>query len=159
MPKEHRSQLFTRRCSKIFLKEIEKLQLVPEEPRLTTLGKLLMSGIRFVAGKAAKGRTAIGTIQLLCHVKPGASANREGIAAVTNDAIEICVASQAREGEANTAVRGLIAKILKVPKSDVDITRGLKSRDKTITVRMGHNMTPAQEIERIRVLLSSSAAR
>ena len=113
-----------------------------------------MSAIRFIAGKAAKARTSTGIIQLLCHVRPGASANREGITAV----IDVCVTAQAREGEANAAVRTFIAKTLKVPKSDIEITKGLKSREKTITIQMGEQVTPDREIGRIIALLSSSIA-
>lgn len=118
-----------------------------------------MSAIRFVAGKVTKGRNATGFIQLLCQVKPGASANREGITAVTDDIIDICVAAQAREGEANAAVRAVIAKMLKVPKSDVEIAKGMKSREKTVAIQLGPHVTPATEIERIRDLLLSSAAQ
>lgn len=118
-----------------------------------------MSAIRFVVGKATKGRPLTGTIQLFCHVKPGASANREGITAVTDEVIDICVAAQAREGEANAAVRAVIAKTLKVPKSDVDIAKGMKSREKTVAIQMGPDITPAIEIERFRALLSSSVAQ
>ena len=117
-----------------------------------------MSAIRFTAGKAAKARTSTGIIQLLCHVKPGVSANREGITALTEAAIDVCVTAQAREGEANAAIRTVIARTLKVPKSYVEITKGLKSREKTITIQMGEHITPDREIERIRVLLSSSMA-
>lgn len=116
---------------------------------------LSMSAIRFIAAKA---RTSTGIIQLLCHVKPGVSANREGITALTEAAIDVCVTAQAREGEANAAIRTVIARTLKVPKSYVEITKGLKSREKTITIQMGEHITPDREIERIRVLLSSSMA-
>lgn len=119
---------------------------------------LSMSAIRFIAGKAAKARTSTGIIQLLCHVKPGVSANREGITAVTKEAIDVCVTAQAREGEANAAIRNVIARTLEVPKSDVEITKGLMSREKTIMIQMGEHITPDREIERIRVLLSSSMA-
>lgn len=118
-----------------------------------------MSAIRFVAGKAAKGHLTTGSIQLFCHVKPGASANREGITAVTDDTIDVCVAAQAREGEANVAVRKVFAKTLKVPKSDVDIAKGMKSRDKTVSIKMGPDVKPAEEVERIRSVLSSSIAQ
>jgi uncharacterized protein YggU (UPF0235/DUF167 family) len=118
-----------------------------------------MSAIRFVAARNIKGQHAAGAIQLLCHVKPGVNVNREGIAAVTDEAIDICVAAQAREGEANMAVRVVIAKTLKVPKSSVDIAKGMKSREKTVTIQMSTSITPAEEIERIRALLSSSIAQ
>jgi uncharacterized protein (TIGR00251 family) len=117
-----------------------------------------MSAIRFIAGKVAKARTSTGIIQLLCHVKPGVSDSREGIAAVTDEAIDVCVTAQAREGEANAAVRIVIAKTLKLPKSDVEISKGLKSREKTITIHTGKHITPDREVERIRALLSSSIA-
>jgi uncharacterized protein (TIGR00251 family) len=117
-----------------------------------------MSAIRFIAGKVAKARTSTGIIQLLCHVKPGVSASREGITAVTDEAIDVCVTAKAREGEANAAVRIVVAKTLKLPKSDVEISKGLKSREKTITIQMGKQIAPETEIERIRALLSSSIA-
>ncbi|XPS98838.1 hypothetical protein M3J09_008032 [Ascochyta lentis] len=120
---------------------------------------MITSSVRFVAGKQAKGRLATGTIQLLCHVKPGANANREGITVVTDEMIDVCVAAQAREGEANAAVRTVIAKTLKVPKSDVEIAKGGKSREKTVAVHVGANVTPAEEIERIRALLLSSVTK
>lgn len=90
-----------------------------------------MGIIRYVA-KTKKSQSA--TIQLFCHVKPGASQAREGVAAVTSDAIELCVSAQAKDGEANKAVTVLLSRALGVAKSDVQITHGLKSRDKTISV-------------------------
>jgi uncharacterized protein len=62
--------------------------------------------IRFVAG-AKKSPT--GTIYLKCHVKPGAAKAREGVLAVGDEAIELCVSAQAREGEANKAVVKLLS--------------------------------------------------
>ncbi|KAH7115168.1 hypothetical protein B0J11DRAFT_584474 [Dendryphion nanum] len=90
-----------------------------------------------------------------CRVKPGVNAKREGIGAVTEEGIEVCVAAQAREGEANKAVQSIIAGILKVPKSDVTITKGLKSRDKIVTINnlsFGDG-TANDEIERIKIVL------
>ena len=65
--------------------------------------------IRFIANKGSKKPS--GSIQLLCRVKPGVSANREGIVAVSNEAIEVCVAARAKDGEANKAVREVIAEV------------------------------------------------
>lgn len=89
------------------------------------------NAIRFVA---ASSKTQFCSIHLQCHIKPGANKQREGITAITNDAIELCVAAPAREGEANKAVREVISEILKVPKSSVEIIKGLKSREKTIAI-------------------------
>lgn len=140
----------------------------------------MSSAIRFVA--AAK-QPAVGTLVLQCRVKPGASKVREGIVAVTDDAVEICVAAQARDGEANRAVvhvlsqvstsffagylqryrrsrRFLTYKILEVPKSSVRITRGAQSRDKVLSVA-GVAETDSQGdkvLDRVLKLLSNAAA-
>ncbi|KAI9791804.1 MAG: hypothetical protein M1833_001328 [Piccolia ochrophora] len=100
------------------------------------------------SSKSSKLPTA--TIHLVCHVKPGASSKREGIIAVEDSQIELCVAAQAREGEANKAVRELISDVrlnapkaysllirrqtLGVSKSSVDIAKGHKSREKTVVI-------------------------
>ncbi|EUC39147.1 hypothetical protein COCCADRAFT_31873 [Bipolaris zeicola 26-R-13] len=112
-----------------------------------------MSGqaIRFVAAVAARPST--GTIQLLCHVKPGVSANREGIATVSDERIQLCVAAQARDGEANKAVRRVVADALGVPKSDVEVIKGMKSRDKTVAVRASLLEAPEEQVERVKVML------
>lgn len=67
--------------------------------------------IRFVAG--AK-KSPHGTLYLRCHVKPGAAKSREGILAVTDEAIELRVAAQAREGEANKAVVKLLSEVVPI---------------------------------------------
>ncbi|KAI5863901.1 hypothetical protein GGS23DRAFT_565908 [Durotheca rogersii] len=73
-------------------------------------------------------------LQLRCHVRPGASKAREGVAAVTDDAVELCVAAPPQDGKANKAVLQLLSEVLGVAKSDLQITHGTKSRDKTISV-------------------------
>lgn len=70
---------------------------------------MLSPAIRFIASKGSKPPT--GSIQLLCRIKPGVSANREGISTVSDDAVEVCVAARAKEGEANKAVREVIAEV------------------------------------------------
>lgn len=52
-----------------------------------------------------------GTLYINCNVKPGASKSREGIARISDDAVEICVAAQAREGEANKAVVKVLSEV------------------------------------------------
>ncbi|KAF1835055.1 hypothetical protein BDW02DRAFT_460252, partial [Decorospora gaudefroyi] len=74
-------------------------------------------------------------IQLVCHVSPGVSANREGIDALSDSSINIRVAAQAREGEANKAVRDVIAAALRIPKTDVEVAKGVRSRNKIVVVR------------------------
>ncbi|KAK0611613.1 hypothetical protein B0T14DRAFT_441556 [Immersiella caudata] len=75
-----------------------------------------------------------GTLYINCSVKPGASKPREGIAGIREDAIDVYVAAQAREGEANKAVIKVLSEVLDLPKSDLTITQGLKSQNKTIAV-------------------------
>jgi uncharacterized protein (TIGR00251 family) len=119
---------------------------------------MLRPAIRFTA---AKSKTQNASIQLLCHVKPGVSAKREGITAVTDDAINLCVSAQAREGEANKAIKEMIADVLKVPKSDVEVTKGMKSREKTVVVgnvKMG-DRNAEEEVERIKIILQESVNR
>jgi hypothetical protein len=76
---------------------------------LTQLSVMLIPAIRFVAAKGSK--TWGGSIQLRCHVKPGVNVNREGIRSVTDEHIEVCVAAQVNEGEANKAVTKVIADV------------------------------------------------
>ncbi|KAL2024997.1 hypothetical protein VTK56DRAFT_3696 [Thermocarpiscus australiensis] len=85
--------------------------------------------IWYIAGTT---KSPHGTLFLHCNVKPGASKNREGIASVDDEAVNICVAAQAREGEANKAVIKVLSEVLDLPKTDLQITQGLKSRTKTV---------------------------
>ncbi|OJJ48880.1 hypothetical protein ASPZODRAFT_13617 [Penicilliopsis zonata CBS 506.65] len=71
-------------------------------------------------------------LQIACRVKPNASPLREGITAVGPDRVEICVAAVARDGEANAAVTRILAEVFSIPKSDVEVIRGTKARDKTL---------------------------
>ncbi|KAE8150409.1 hypothetical protein BDV25DRAFT_154540 [Aspergillus avenaceus] len=73
-------------------------------------------------------------LQIACNVKPNASGNREGIIAIGPEKVDVCVAAVPRNGEANTAVSRLFAQVLRVPKSTIDVVKGLKSRDKTLCV-------------------------
>ncbi|KAH7362161.1 hypothetical protein B0T11DRAFT_81291 [Plectosphaerella cucumerina] len=108
--------------------------------------------IRFVAG-AKKSPT--GTIYLKCHVKPGAAKAREGVLAVGNEAIELCVSAQAREGEANKAVVKLLSEVLNISKSDLQITHGMKARDKTVALS---GITDGQSsLEKITTMLKAAA--
>ncbi|CAG8954161.1 hypothetical protein HYFRA_00005780 [Hymenoscyphus fraxineus] len=81
-----------------------------------------------------KSLLRIGKLHLRCHIKPKAHTKRQGILSVTPSVISVCVSAAAREGEANTAVREMFSKIFRCPKSDVEIVRGLKSREKTIAI-------------------------
>ncbi|KAH9906062.1 YggU-like protein [Xylariomycetidae sp. FL2044] len=73
-------------------------------------------------------------LQLRCHVKPGASKVREGVLAVKDETIELCVTAQAQDGKANKAVIDILSSILGISKSHLQITHGTKARDKTISI-------------------------
>ena len=67
-----------------------------------------LPAIRFVASST---RLALGSIYLQCHVKPGASKQREGITSVNANVVEVCVSARAKEGDANKAVREVISNV------------------------------------------------
>ncbi|KAL1967171.1 hypothetical protein VTN77DRAFT_3462 [Rasamsonia byssochlamydoides] len=87
-----------------------------------------------VATKSRGQNTPRYNLQISCHVKPNASSKREGIAAVGTDQVEICVAALPKDGEANAAVTKVIAEVFDVPKSNVEVLRGGKTRDKTLCI-------------------------
>ncbi|KAF2274821.1 uncharacterized protein EI97DRAFT_459791 [Westerdykella ornata] len=94
----------------------------------------IIQAIRIVTPKSSKSRTTT-LVHLFCHVKPGA-----------------------RDGEANKAVREVVAEALKVPKSDVHIAKGMKSREKTVEVVITDHdnketKSQEEEIQRIKNLL------
>ncbi|KAK8138041.1 YggU-like protein [Apiospora sp. TS-2023a] len=96
--------------------------------------------ISLIKGK----RNAPSLLHIRCHVKPGADRVREGVLAVSDNGVELCVAAAPRNGESNKAVvqvlsdryvadlNGYSPQALKIPKMDLRIVQGLKSRDKTI---------------------------
>ncbi|KAH7029126.1 uncharacterized protein B0I36DRAFT_128630 [Microdochium trichocladiopsis] len=82
--------------------------------------------------KSASTLPAKCTLVLHCLVKPGASKIREGISAITDEAVEMNVAAPAQDGKANKAVLQILARALLVSKSDLQIVQGMKAREKTI---------------------------
>lgn len=73
--------------------------------------------IQYVAGSKKK----LPTVYLHCHVKPGASKVREGIACLTDNAIELCVSAQPRDGESNKAVLMVLSKVGSQTQSTVSV--------------------------------------
>ncbi|KAI1377871.1 YggU-like protein [Hypoxylon crocopeplum] len=78
--------------------------------------------------------SSVEVLQLRCHIRPGASKVREGVAAITDESVELCVAAPPQDGKANKAVIEILSEILGVAKSDLRITHGMKARDKTISM-------------------------
>ncbi|KAI0517832.1 DUF167-domain-containing protein [Xylaria bambusicola] len=84
-----------------------------------------------------QSKSSAETLLLRCHVRPGASKAREGVVAITDEVIELCVSAPPQDGKANKAVLAVLSEALDMPKSDLQITHGLKSRDKTVSVLSG----------------------
>ena len=77
--------------------------------------------------------TREGTL-LELHVSPGAKRTSiEGL--YGEDAIKLKVAAPPVAGKANAELEKFISKLLGVPRSDITITRGASTRDKTVLVR------------------------
>lgn len=71
------------------------------------------------------------------RVTPKASSNRikvEHKADGTRE-VKVYVTVAAEDGKANKAVIELLAKELRVPKTSIQIIKGLKSRDKTVIIK------------------------
>lgn len=71
----------------------------------------IMASLPVVRHVASSAKSAIGLIHIQCHIKPGASKQREGIISVSDSVIEVCVSAQPRDGEANKAVRELFSDV------------------------------------------------
>ena len=63
-------------------------------------------------------------------VKP--NSKQDCVQELDSESLSICVASEAKNGEANTNVVELIADMFKVKKYQVDLVRGHKSHDKVV---------------------------
>lgn len=73
-----------------------------------------------------------GGTRLCIHVQPGAA--RSALAGTHGDALKIRVAAAAVEGAANAALIEFLAELLKLPRREVTIVQGEKSRRKIIHV-------------------------
>lgn len=74
-----------------------------------------MASRRFIQYVAATPKNKVpAVIYLQCRVKPGASKVREGILALGDGAVELCVSAAPREGEANKAVVALLSEVSRI---------------------------------------------
>lgn len=70
--------------------------------------------------------------EITLHVQPGAS--RSELAGLHGDALKLRISARAVEGAANAAVLEFVADWLNVPRREVKLLRGEKSRRKTLWV-------------------------
>jgi uncharacterized protein YggU (UPF0235/DUF167 family) len=117
---------------------------------------MLGPAVRWMVGT---GSTGTSRVLISCRVKPGVSAAREGISAVTEDSVEMCVTNHARDGLANKSVRGVIAKALRMPISDITLVRGTQSRDKVVGVNIRTKGTPEEKVRFVRSVLLGNVTR
>lgn len=85
-------------------------------------------------------RDADGSILLAVHAQPGA--RRTEIAGLHADALKIRVAAPALEDRANDALIEFLAERFDVPKRNVTLSSGQKSREKRFVV-VGSRVDPA----------------
>eukprot|EP01127_Copromyxa_protea_P021941 TRINITY_DN7677_c0_g1_i1.p1 TRINITY_DN7677_c0_g1~~TRINITY_DN7677_c0_g1_i1.p1 ORF type:complete len:135 (+),score=28.16 TRINITY_DN7677_c0_g1_i1:383-787(+) len=93
--------------------------------------------------------TKEGHTRILVRAKPGAK--RNNVVAI-NEALEVQIAEQAREGKANSELTEFIAEVLDLRKAQVSLDRGQKSRDKVVVV----HLTPEETLARLQSLLEES---
>jgi hypothetical protein len=76
-------------------------------------------------------RTATGWL-LAVHAQPGAK--RSEVAGLHGQALKVRIAAPALDGRANAALEALVAERLDVPRSQVRVVRGARSREKRLAV-------------------------
>ncbi|MDH3726400.1 MAG: DUF167 domain-containing protein [Myxococcales bacterium] len=69
------------------------------------------------------------------EVRVAPRASRNAIMGVHEGALKVALTAPPVEGAANDALRKLIAKVLGVPKSNVEIIHGERARNKVLRVR------------------------
>ena len=84
----------------------------------------------------------------LIEVRVQAGASKNSIELTENDQVRIHTTVSAESGKANKAVIHIIAKILGVPGSSVEIVRGTSSRNKQIRI---NNMPFSTAIDYLRL--------
>jgi uncharacterized protein (TIGR00251 family) len=73
-----------------------------------------------------------GLIRLLIKAVPGSSKN--AVAGIQDGRLRVKIAAAPEDGKANEELRSFLAKLLGLPKKDVSLTGGEKSRLKTISL-------------------------
>ncbi|KAJ5689120.1 hypothetical protein N7462_003512 [Penicillium macrosclerotiorum] len=116
--------------------------------------------LRLVANESKLKIPTTYNLHISCHVKPNASAQRTGVTGVGADKVDVSVAAAPRAGAANLAVSQVFAEIFKVPKSNVEVIRGTKAREKTLRIvnlAIGNN-SEDDFLLRVRQILVQAAA-
>ena len=72
---------------------------------------------------------------MLVRIKVNPRSSRNEITDLESDPVRVKLTAPPVEGEANRALIQFVARSVRVPKSDVEIVSGEKSRHKTIRIR------------------------
>jgi uncharacterized protein (TIGR00251 family) len=72
---------------------------------------------------------------LLLHLRVQPNASRSEIAGLHGPRLKIRLQSPPQDGKANRELIRFLSKLLKIPKSSLDLIRGQTSRDKTIRLK------------------------
>ena len=86
-------------------------------------------------------------LTLHCHIQPGAKHTR--LVGLYDNCLKIQLQSPPVDGKANKALIAFLAKLFRVPKSAIQISRGLGSRRKTIII--AHPGDLPVEIEKLKI--------
>lgn len=81
-----------------------------------------------------------GGSEITLHVQPGAS--KSELAGLHGDALKLRISARPVEGAANAAVLEFLAAWLAVPKRDLKLLRGDKSRRKTVWAPIAPDQVP-----------------
>lgn len=76
-----------------------------------------------------------GGTRIAVHIQPGASHSE--VMGIHGDALKVRIAARAVEGAANAALQEFLARCLGMPRREVRILKGEKSRRKLIWVALG----------------------
>ena len=71
---------------------------------------------------------------LLLHLKIQPNASNSAVVGPHGDRLKIRLQSPPQDGKANQELICFLSKVLKIPKSSLDLIRGQTSRDKTIRI-------------------------
>ncbi|KAM4036542.1 UPF0235 protein C15orf40 homolog [Anomaloglossus baeobatrachus] len=73
-----------------------------------------------------------GSVLISVHAKPGSRLN--AVTDVTTEAVGVAIAAPPSEGEANAELCRYLSKVLEVKKSEVNLEKGGKSREKIVKI-------------------------
>ncbi|XP_069812714.1 UPF0235 protein C15orf40 homolog [Dendropsophus ebraccatus] len=87
-----------------------------------------------------------GSVLISVHAKPGSKLN--AVTDVTTEAVGVAIAAPPSEGEANAELCRYLSKVLEVKKSEVNLDKGGKSRDKIVKISAA--VTPEFVLEKLK---------